>query len=173
MNTPLISVITVVYNGDKHLEQTIKSVVNQKNNNIEYIIVDGGSSDQTLDIIKRYDKAVDCWISEADSGIYNAMNKGILLSKGDYISFLQADDWYDPDAISKVVSSLSEDLDYVFGNVDILDGNDNFVKTIGCSINSYKVRMPFGYPALFVKRSILKHLNPTLIPINLKEKMGE
>lgn len=89
---PLIAVITVVLNGETHLEKTILSVIKQTYDNIEYIIVDGGSVDNTVDIIRRYEYAIDYWISEKDFGIYDAMNKGVGLCSSDYVMFLNAGD---------------------------------------------------------------------------------
>lgn len=89
---PLITVITVVLNGEKYLEQTIQSVINQTYPNIEYIIIDGGSTDGTLDIIKKYEDYIDYWVSEKDKGIYDAMNKGVICSLGKYLYFLGSDD---------------------------------------------------------------------------------
>ena len=89
---PLITVITVIFNGAASLEDTIKSVINQPYDNVEFIIIDGNSNDGTLDIIKKYDDKIDCWISEPDDGIYDAMNKGLNLSRGEYSIFLGADD---------------------------------------------------------------------------------
>ena len=87
-----ISVITAVYNNVELIEQTIQSVINQNNENIEYIVIDGGSTDGTVDIIKKYDSRIDYWISEPDEGIYDAMNKGIALSKGNWLIFINSDD---------------------------------------------------------------------------------
>lgn len=92
-NMPLITVITVVYNGAKYIEQTIQSVINQTYNNIEYIVVDGGSTDGTLDIIHKYENMIDYWISEPDNGIADAMNKGLSIATGEYVLFLHADDY--------------------------------------------------------------------------------
>ena len=89
---PLISVITVVYNGQEFLENAIRSVLYQNYDNVEYIIIDGGSSDNTLKIINKFDRAIDYWISEPDKGIYDAMNKGINCALGDWIIFLGHDD---------------------------------------------------------------------------------
>ena len=87
INHPLISIITVVYNGAKTLEQTIQSVINQPYNNIEYIIIDGGSTDGTLDIIKEYENHISQWVSEPDKGLYDAMN--IRLKKLRHFEFFQ------------------------------------------------------------------------------------
>jgi glycosyltransferase involved in cell wall biosynthesis len=89
---PLISVITTVFNAASSLEATINSVLNQKYDNIEYIIIDGHSNDGSVDIIKKYQNSIDYWISEKDGGIYEAMNKGVHLATGDWIYFLGADD---------------------------------------------------------------------------------
>ena len=91
-NPPLFSIITVAFNAGKVLEQTILSVANQTCPHIEYIIVDGNSSDNTKDIIKQYESAVSQWISEPDTGLYDAMNKGLCMATGDYVWFLNAGD---------------------------------------------------------------------------------
>jgi glycosyltransferase involved in cell wall biosynthesis len=90
---PLLTVITVVYNGEKHLEQTIQSVINQSYNNVEYLVIDGYSTDSTKDIIYKYQAMIDYWVSERDKGIADAMNKGLSLATGDYVLFLHADDY--------------------------------------------------------------------------------
>lgn len=89
---PLISIVTVVYNGEKYLEKTIQSIINQTYKNIEYIIIDGGSSDGTLDIIKKYEDKISCFVSEKDEGIYDGMNKGIYKCTGDFVLFLNSGD---------------------------------------------------------------------------------
>ena len=91
---PKISIITVVFNGEEYLEKTIQSVMNQDYNNIEYIVIDGDSTDDTVDIIKRYEHCVDYWISEPDFGIYDAMNKGIDLANGEWINFMNVGDGF-------------------------------------------------------------------------------
>jgi glycosyltransferase involved in cell wall biosynthesis len=89
---PLITIITVVFNGAQLLEETILSIVNQSYSNIEYIVIDGGSVDGTLDIIRKYEAHINCWVSEKDTGIYDAMNKGITRASGTWVSFLNAGD---------------------------------------------------------------------------------
>ena len=89
---PLISIITVVKNNQKYLEETILSVLSQTYKNYEYILIDGGSTDETLEIIKKYDDKIDFWISEKDNGIYDAFNKGLNFAKGDLIGFVNSDD---------------------------------------------------------------------------------
>ena len=89
---PAISVITVVYNNVQFIEQCIQSVINQINKSYEFIIIDGGSTDGTLEIIKKYIKHIDLLISEKDNGIFDAMNKGIINSRGNFKIFLNSDD---------------------------------------------------------------------------------
>lgn len=91
--TPKISIVTITLNSARYLEQTITSVTNQSYKNIEYIIIDGGSTDSTLDIIERYDSKINHWTSEPDEGIADAMNKGLAIATGDYILFLHSDDY--------------------------------------------------------------------------------
>jgi len=91
---PLVSIITVVRNGEKYLEQTIKSVIYQTYDNVEYIIIDGGSTDGTLDIIRKYDDKIAYWVSEPDDGLYDAMNKGSNIASGDYALYLNAGDYF-------------------------------------------------------------------------------
>jgi glycosyltransferase involved in cell wall biosynthesis len=116
---PLISVITVVYNNQKYLETCIKSVLEQKYNNVEYIIVDGGSSDNTINIIKEYEKYIDYWISEKDRGIYYAFNKGLKLVTGDIICFVNSDDVLTKNALLLISRyfNINKNADFIFGAV--------------------------------------------------------
>ncbi|MEL4371495.1 glycosyltransferase family 2 protein [Shewanella xiamenensis] len=131
LNYPLITIITVVYNGDRYLEDTILSVTNQTYSNIEYIIVDGGSKDKTLDIIRKYESDIEFWVSEKDSGIYDAMNKGLGLAKGDYIIFMNADDtFFDNNVVhhlAKVVYESDETIDIIYGKTKVKDLNYDWV----------------------------------------------
>ena len=114
----LFSIVTVVLNNANYLEETIKSVINQKVES-EYIIIDGGSTDGSLEIIKKYEKFVDLWISEKDFGIYDAMNKGIKYCTGDYIGIINSGDLYNIDAfqIIKKYIKKNKNLDFIFGSV--------------------------------------------------------
>lgn len=112
-----VTIITVTYNAQDCLEQTILSVINQTYPNIEFIIIDGDSSDKTIDIIKKYESHIDLWISEKDQGIYDAMNKGIEFANGEWINFMNAGDLFaDKDTISKVFDKDYLSYDYIYGD---------------------------------------------------------
>jgi glycosyltransferase involved in cell wall biosynthesis len=117
---PLITVITVVFNAEKSLERTIQSVIAQDYGHIEYIIIDGGSKDNTVDIIKKYTDKITFWISEPDDGIYDAMNKGIDKAKGDWIYFLGAGDVM-LNVAGKISSQLKNNNTVYYGDVYRLD----------------------------------------------------
>lgn len=122
---PLISIVTVVYNGESTLEQTIQSVLNQNYDNVEYIIVDGGSKDRTLDIIKKYEDKIDYWQSEPDKGIYDAMNKGINLASGDFINFMNSGDYFANEFVIEKISKFSQDI--IYGNV-LIKQNEKIIE---------------------------------------------
>lgn len=117
------SIVTVVFNSEFVLENTIKSITEQEYKDIEYIIIDGGSTDGTIDIIKKYERFVSFWISETDNGIYDAMNKGLKKATGDYVWFLNAgDEIYSPDTLS-FINTLVSDADAYYGEVEYIDEN--------------------------------------------------
>jgi len=121
---PLISVITVVYNGEKHIEQCINSVLAQTYPNIEYIVIDGGSSDSTRSIIEKYASEIDFFLSEKDQGIYDAMNKGIKNSNGDYIIFMNADDFFYNEEVIALIdfgNVKNNMIDIVYGRTNVID----------------------------------------------------
>lgn len=131
---PLISIITVVYNGEKYLEETIQSVINQTYDNVEYIIIDGGSTDGTLNIIRKYEHIIDYWISEKDNGIYDAMNKGLHLASGEWINFMNAGDtFWKSDSISSILSGKYDlhNSDFIYSDT-MLDRT----KKLSCDIAS-------------------------------------
>ena len=118
-----ISVITVTLNNAEYLEDCIKSVLGQDYENIEYIIVDGGSIDGTFDIIKKYEDKIDIWISEPDKGIYDAMNKGIRMATGDVVGILNADDvFYGTDVLTSIAAVMSDfDIDACYSDLIYVD----------------------------------------------------
>ena len=164
-NKSLISIITVCLNSDRYIEDAIKSVINQTYNNIEYIIVDGGSTDGTLDIIRKYESAIDYWKSESDRGIYDAMNKGVSLATGDIVGILNSDDWYHPQAVEQIVKALRENpqADVIYGDLLYVRQEGDFLKKEDCDIEGkYMTRKgshenmlekwALYHPACFVKK---------------------
>jgi len=159
-NKPLISVITVVFNGAETLRDTIESVMMQGYENIEHIIIDGGSSDATVDILKKYDDFIDYWISEKDAGIYDAMNKGITLAYGEYLGMLNADDMFaDKNVLQTIIDRFkNSSADAVFSCLNIVDQN-NITKIIrkyrAAKLSSSLLRigvMP-PHPTFYCKKS--------------------
>ena len=116
---PLFSIITVVLNQEKYLEQTIKSILSQKFKNYEYLIIDGGSTDNTIKIIQKYSKHISYWVSQKDNGIYEAFNKGMSLARGKYIGIINSDDVYTKNALSIISKYISKHpfKDFIFGSV--------------------------------------------------------
>jgi len=155
---PLISVITVVYNGEKHLEHTIQSVLSQTYPNIEYVIVDGGSTDNSIKIIQQYADEIDYFVSEKDKGIYHAMNKGIRLSRGELIGIINCDDWYSEIAVEIVVKKYLalEERDNVIisGGLRCINAggkvDDEIVREESDLDKYIKKTMPINHPATFV-----------------------
>jgi len=164
---PLITIITVVLNAKNTIEQTIVSVLNQTYSNIEYIIVDGASTDGTLDIIKSYDLQVKNggfpnvsfrYISEPDKGIYDAMNKGVKCSKGEIIGIINADDWFEKDALSIIAQKFikNSDIGIYHGLKAVWDNNVN-IKIIGTDSSRLSAGM-IEHPACFVKKEVYEHI---------------
>ncbi len=158
---PLVTIVTVVFNGEKYLEQTIQSVINQTYDNIEYIIIDGGSTDGTLDIIRKYEKVIDYWVSEPDAGIYDAMNKGIILSRGKLIGLINSDDWYLENAVETVVETYlnnSKSNVIITGAIYRTDSQGNILFKLNkpASFLHQKINriMPVNHPATFVAREV-------------------
>jgi len=119
-NKNLITIVTVTYNADNLLEETILSIINQSYQNIEYIIIDGDSTDKTIDIIKKYEDKINYWVSEPDDGIYYAMNKAIKKAKGKWINFMNAGDtFFDLDTVEYVMSHKDKKAELVYGNCQI------------------------------------------------------
>ena len=129
MHQPKFSIITITYNASQWLEQTILSVLSQSYPAIEYLIIDGNSTDGTVDIIKQYSSGVSYWVSEPDKGIYDAMNKGLQKATGDYVWFMNAGDtFYTSDTVQRVASRIQKKKvlpDIVYGETLIVDANGN------------------------------------------------
>jgi len=159
-----ISIITATYNSAATLEDTIKSVLSQTYSDFEYVVVDGASTDETLDIVKRYEKEFDgrlVYSSEKDQGIYDAMNRGIAMATGDVIGILGSDDFFTSnDILEKVAEALAdENIDAVYGDIHYVKP-DNLQKSIRCysSKNFRPFWMRFGFmpahPSFYCRKSI-------------------
>lgn len=154
-----ISIITVCYNSEPTIERAIKSVIQQDDPNVEYIIIDGGSTDGTVDIIKQYAEDISYWVSEPDQGIYDAMNKGIERATGEVVAFLNSDDWYPENILSEIASRfMTEEMQILCGEMYV----HQYGHVIRWHIKEEKmkqqlrVRMGFSHPAMFVRRSLFE-----------------
>jgi glycosyltransferase involved in cell wall biosynthesis len=152
MDSPLISIITIVFNGEKHLEQTIRSVLNQTWGRVQYIIIDGGSTDQSIPIIKKYEKDIYSWVSEKDNGISDAFNKGISRATGDIIGIINADDWYEPKALEQVAAEMG-DADICFGDVQLWKKEKKEFVQKG-NVKLLNREMTINHPTVFIKREM-------------------
>lgn len=160
---PKFSIITVTYNAGAVLEDTIQSVITQTYRNVEYIIVDGGSKDHTLDIINRYREHIHTLVSEPDKGLYDAMNKGIRLATGDYLCFLNAgDELHEDDTLQLMVHSITgtELPDVLYGETAIVDEEGHFLRMRRLSTpenlnwKSFKDGMLVCHQAFFPRREL-------------------
>jgi glycosyltransferase involved in cell wall biosynthesis len=154
----LVSIVTAVYNGGRFLEQAIESVRSQTYPNIEYTVIDGGSTDRTLEIIRKCEPHIALWVSEPDRGISDAFNKGIAASHGELIGLLNADDWLSPDQIARGVSALADpSFDFAFGDLQFHDegGAATFVMSGDPDYaSSIRSRMPeLSHPTVLARRS--------------------
>lgn len=123
---PTLSIITVVYNGARFIEATIQSILGQDCKDFEYIIIDGGSTDGTLDLIHKYESQITKWISESDKGLYDAMNKGIHEASGEFLWFINAgDEIFDSTTVGKILRQGKEKADIFYGEALIIDENRN------------------------------------------------
>lgn len=125
-SAPLISVITVAYNAETTIEKTILSVIQQTYSNIEYIIIDGKSSDNTITIVKKYENYLSYWISESDKGVYDAMNKGIKKANGEWICFMNSGDtFHSPDVLNKIftLAYYDQNIGVIYGDAYLYKNN--------------------------------------------------
>ncbi|MDX1918760.1 MAG: glycosyltransferase family 2 protein [Candidatus Caenarcaniphilales bacterium] len=156
---PIFSIITVVFNGAKTLERTMLSVFDQTFPDYEYIIIDGGSADGTLELIKRYETRIALWISEKDMGISDAFNKGIALAKGQIIGIINADDWYDPRALEYVANQYQQSPGGLY-HAKLQYWNQQLKKEYVFSADDSKIHlMPtVNHSTLFVDRSVYEQI---------------
>lgn len=164
--TPILTVITVCLNSGKTIEQTFRSVEAQVSPLLEYIVVDGNSTDETKEIIDRYGNLIDKLIMERDSGIYDAMNKAIGLATGDYVLNLNSDDYLEPNAIALVLNHLHRknfpDHAILFGvtqTFGVKDSDSKFLKMRSCALQTRYTRNPFPHPSSVISRGIFSKVN--------------
>ncbi|WP_456439188.1 glycosyltransferase family 2 protein [Psychroserpens sp.] len=158
----LISIITINYNDKEGLGSTISSVINQNFENFEYIVIDGNSTDGSKEIIEANKKYFSSWVSEDDTGIYNAMNKGIKIAKGKYLLFLNSGDTlYDNLVLSDVALYLKEDDDIYYGDLQLMFENRNTIKTFPDKLNFsfFSNRGYLPHPATFIKRTLFNSVH--------------
>lgn len=150
------SIITAVYNSEDFIEKTILSVLNQTYDNIEYIVIDGKSTDNTTEIIKKYADRIDYFISEPDNGVYDAMNKGIEAATGDYLYFLNSGDYFvDETIIYKINSKLAtQDINILTGNVIIYNNDSNCISKHSNFDKKYLRNHTICHQAMFSKRGL-------------------
>lgn len=158
-----ISIITVCYNSSKTIEKTLKSVKAQTYKDIEYIVIDGASSDNTMEIVKSYDSVVSQWVSEPDKGLYDAMNKGIKLATGDYIGIINADDTFNADdVIERIAEFLKQtDVDASIGDIVQHKEDGKIIRTYTAKTwQPHKLKIGFmpPHPAIFFKKELFEKL---------------
>jgi len=154
MYQPKISIITICFNSEKYLERTIQSVLSQSYKNIEYILVDGGSIDGTIELIRRYQKQISRWTSEPDQGIADAYNKGIHMSSGEIIGLINSDDWYEPTALETAVSFFQTypDADVIHGDLQYWENGKKEMYLKPAEVSKLQVDMILNHATCFVKR---------------------
>lgn len=155
-----ISIITVSYNSAETIETTFQSVANQSYNNIEYIVVDGGSKDGTLDLIKKHESIISKWVSEPDKGLYDAMNKGIEMATGDVIGIINSDDLFDNNkSVEKVMAIFNSnpELDSVYADLYYVSQKDinNIVRRwVSGNQKPFSKGWHPGHPTFYVKKNV-------------------
>lgn len=159
---PLVSIVTPSYNQGRFIKKTIDSVLSQDYSNIEYIIMDGVSTDETIDILKSYDNRFK-WISQKDNGQTDAINRGLMIGKGEIVTWLNSDDTYEAGAISRIVKFFNENPEakFVHGNGNYIDVNDKFIERYPsekCSFERFHRSCPVCQPAAFWKKEIMNDI---------------
>ena len=160
-----MTVITVVFNGATTLEHTIRSVVEQTYGNVEHIVVDGGSTDATLDILRKYEGNIDYWVSEKDAGIYDAMNKGIALASGEIVAFINADDFYASTGVLTTVAAAFKrsGADCCYGDLCYVSQVDptrtvRYWRSADFVPGSFEKSWSPPHPTFFVRRAVYQRL---------------
>jgi glycosyltransferase involved in cell wall biosynthesis len=162
-NKPLISVITTVLNSDLFIEKAICSVLNQTYENIEYIIVDGASTDRTLDKITKYEDCIDYYFSEPYDGLYEGMNKGLSLASGEYILILNSDDWYAENCIDVLVESIQKSRAELVSALAIeTDLYGRQIRKIPCTEfkDNTRLRMPLRHETMLISKDLYNRVGP-------------
>lgn len=150
-----ISIITVCLNSEQTIEQTIQSVINQNDSDYEYIIVDGKSTDNTLNIIDKYKNKISAIVSEHDNGIYDAMNKGIALATGEIIGIINSDDWYEPGTFREVKKCFqNSDAELVYGNMNLIFDSEMKKTLVPKDLEKIRYEMEVPHPTVFIKKEI-------------------
>ncbi|MDT3402952.1 glycosyltransferase family 2 protein [Mucilaginibacter terrae] len=165
MFKPKLSVITIVYNNVQHIKRTLQSVIHQTYANIEYIVVDGLSTDGTLDIIHQYGDKITTLISEKDKGIYDAMNKGLALAKGDYVIFMNSGDtFYAHDTVEQVFAT-APDADIYYGETEMMNeagnnlGQRRHKAPKQFRFKDFRYGMSISHQAIYIKRDLAQPYN--------------
>ncbi len=163
INWPKISIVTVVYNSEKYIEATIQSVINQQYPNLDFVIIDGGSTDRTIDIINSYSNHNFTIISEEDDGIYNAMNKGKDLCKGDWICFLNSGDLFFNDKVLLDTFNIVRKIntDFVYGDTTYYSLKQKFEYQEGrmVSQDDFRFGFPICHQSMFFSRNLINEMN--------------
>ena len=157
MVIPKLSIITINLNNAEGLRKTIESVVSQTLSEFEYIVIDGGSTDESLDVIKQYEYKITYWVSEPDNGIYSAMNKGIKVAKGEYLQFLNSGDWLFSNNILENVFSLNRNEDFLYGNY--YDKSSDIFVTPSILSAYYFYNSTISQQCVFYKGSLFSNCN--------------
>ena len=154
---PKISIITPCYNSEQTIEKTIQSVITQNSTTpIEYIIIDGASTDKTCEVIKKYSQYINIFISEPDAGAYDAMNKGIKLATGDVVGIINSDDWYNKDTIKIVEQEFDKypDIDVIYSPIDNYFAGEYVARFIPGTLDKLTIRFTLNHPSCFIKRNV-------------------
>lgn len=164
LTRPKITVVTVVYNAVETLEQCIKSVIEQSYRPLEYVVIDGGSSDGSLDLIRKYEDYIDAWVSEPDDGVYDAMNKGIEKATGDVVGLLNADDFYEEETADIVARTHADHPESVIVGAMNRVQEDGSTFTLRRNLTHQYLEetilytMPVNHPATFVPATVYDRL---------------